>query len=349
MSDFDVKKYINKQITRLKSINWAGNVRPKISAFFSTILVFLSSWWQVLLLSLTAFICLYYPLGALWINNIDKNTDYEISIKNPEQSSTVETAAFLINREINDKMWTPNLPFFFPSYFLDNMPNFQMGIIKSISTLTSAMSNKLDSSIINVEDEPHLKKAAKLLKYNGRIWMFSPENSFSPAPSAHSQYRKARKQLIKFNKSLNSGQQTFYRNPADLAYFLKKINKDLSLSLENIDTQVREERSEWTDFKADDVFYYNQGKAYAYYLLLKALGNDYKEILVQKNAYALWIKSIKALEDASKLDAVFIRNAELNSLVAPNHLQYLAYDIIKAIAANKNIIEALTYTEKNKE
>ena len=42
------------------------------------------------------------------------------------------------------------------------------------------------------------------------------------------------------------------------------------------------------DTKADDVFYYGQGKAYAYYLLFKALGHDYKNIIVKKDAYGIW-------------------------------------------------------------
>ena len=109
---------------------------------------------------------------------------------------------------------------------------------------------------------------------------------------------------------------------------------------------MREESTSWTDFKADNVFYYNQGKAYAYYLLLKALGNDYKDVLVDKNAYILWTRSLKALEDGAVLDSLFIRNAELNSLAAPNHLQYLAYYLVKAKDINQDIIQALLDNSK---
>lgn len=346
MPRFDLKKFIQETSSRLKSLNWSKIRLPKFQPFFSALLSFLSSWWHVLLLSFLVFLFLYYPLGGWLVHKIDKTTDYEINTKNPQQSAAVEMASFLINREVNEKMWTPNLPFFFPSYFLDNMPNFQLGMMKAVSTVTSAMSRRLDSPIVGGEEEAHLKTAAQLLKYDGHIWMFSPTNSFTPVPSAHSQYRKARKQLIKFNRNLNSGHLPFYRNPADLAYFLTRINKDLSKSVENIDTQVREESTSWTDFKADNVFYYNQGKAYAYYLLLKALGNDYKDVLVNKNAYILWTRSLKALEDGTVLDSVYIRNAELNSLAAPNHLQYLAYYLVKAKDINQDIIQALLDNSK---
>lgn len=342
MPEFNIKKFLSEKTAQIKSGYLAKIKLPHGRQLLSKLMSFIGSWWRVLLVALTAFIFLYYPLGGLWIHNLDKTTDYEIDIKNRQQSSTVEMAAFLIDREINDKMWTPNLPFFFPSFFLDNMPNFQLGIMKAVSNITFAMSKKLDTPITGGTEEAHLKTAAKLLKYDGHIWMFSPANSFTPVPSAHSQYRKARKQLIKFNQQLNTGDLPFYRNTSDLMYFLTRINKDLNTSLEELDAQIREENNSWTDFKADDVFYYNQGKAYAYYLLLKAMGNDYKEILVDKNVYLLWTRSLKALEDAAKLDALYIRNAELNSLTAPNHLQYLAYFIIKAKDINQDIITVLS-------
>lgn len=344
MPKFDLKKFLSEKASHFKSRLERVKMLP-MQQLLSQAMVFIGSWWRVLLVSFIAFVCLYYPLGGLWLHNIDKTTDYEINIKNPQQSSAVEMASFIINREVNEKMWTPNLPFFFPTFFLDNMPEFQLGVIKATSNVVSAMAKRLDSPIVGTTDEPHLKAAGKLLKYDGHIWMFSSSNSFTPVPSAHSQYRKARKQLIKFNRQLNAGSIPVYHAPADLAYFLKRINKDLNISVEKLDSQIREESNSWTDLKADNVFYYNQGKAYAYYLLLKALGNDYKNILVEKDAYLLWTRSLKALEDASKLDSWYIRNAKLNSMIAPNHLQYLAYYIIKSKDANQDIITALSGKE----
>lgn len=344
MSEFDLKKFLSKKKSQFKSLGKRFKTL-QMRPLLSQAMFFIGSWWRILLVSLIAFVCLYYPLGGLWLQNIDKTTDYEIDIKNPQQSSAIEMASFIINREINEKMWTPNLPFFFPTFFLDNMPEFQLGIIKATSNVVSAMARRLDTPIVGSADEPHLKTAGKLLKYDGRIWMFSPSNSLTLVPSAHSQYRKARKQLIKFNQQLNAGSVPFYRNPADLAYFLTRINKDLNASVEKLDSQIREESNSWTDFKADDVFYYNQGKAYAYYLLLKALGNDYKDILVNEDVYLLWTSSLKALENASELDSWNIRNAKLNSMTAPNHLQYLAYFMIKAKGTNQDIITALSGSE----
>lgn len=337
----DIKKFMTEILSKIKTFDRTKLKLPAFRAFFRRIFCFIGSWWHVLLLAFVTFIFLYYPLGGWMIHKIDKTTDYEINHNTPEQSAAVEMMSFIINREVNDKMWTPNLPFFFPSYFLDNMPNFQLGMISGVSTVASAMSNRLDSTIAESDDRLHLKNAAQLLKYDGRIWMFSPANHFTPVPSAHSQYRKARKQLIKFNQELSSGHNVFYKSPGDLAYFLTRVNKSLQKSLNTVETQIREESSAFVDFKADNVFYYNQGKLYSFYLLLTALGSDYKEIIVKAGLYQEWTHVIKALENGSKLDAFYIRNGSLDAMTAPNHLNYLAFYILKAINMNKDIIAAL--------
>ena len=165
------------------------------------LVLFLQSWWHILTICIIAFICLYYPLGGYLVHNIDTNTNYEIKQSHPEQSATIEMASFLINREVNDKLWTANLPFFYPSYFLDNMPSFQLGVIKAVGNVTSALSQKLSPSITNPEDPELLHQAAKLLRYPGTVWMFSPDNKLLPAPSSktfgshpRTQYRLVRYQ-----------------------------------------------------------------------------------------------------------------------------------------------------------
>lgn len=344
----EIKKFINTQKDRLKQLNWKIFNWEKLKTSFLATFHFLTSWWRILLSGFVLFICLYYPLGAWFTHNLDRNTGYEINTDNNKQSAGIEMASFIINREVNDKLWTANVPFFFPSYFLDNMPNFQLGMINATADIINSFSRRIDSPIINQEQNSVLKTAADLLKYDGKIWMFSPNNRFTPVPSANTQYRKARKDLIAFNQALNNDEIIFYRRPEDLVFILKKVNCNLKKSLDSLDNQIREESSSWTDFKADDVFYYNQGKAYAYYLLLKAIGHDYKDILVEKNVYFLWTKTIKSLEDASSIDAFSIRNAELNSLTAPNHLVYLAYYMEKAQTINKDIISALNKNKRIK-
>lgn len=310
---------------------FSQKIMPRISGLPNILVIFISSWWHIILIAFAALAFLYYPLGGLMVNDIDTDTAYEINETDSAQSATVDMMAFMINREVNDKMWTPNLPFFFPSYFLDNMPNFQLGIFDTLASFSAGFAKKADAPIVSKDRPRYVKEAAELLKYPGTVWMFSPTNKLMPAPSANTQYRKARKYLIKFNHALTSGTQVWYKNPEDLAYFLNRARKDLWRSAtQKVEHAVVENSPDFTDTKADDVFYFNQGKTYAYYLLFKALGHDYKDIIVKNDAYGAWTAMLKALENASQINPAVVRNGELDSLSAPNHLAALGYYMLKA-------------------
>ena len=292
-----------------------------------------NTWPKLILLFIAAFIFLYYPLGAMVSENIDKTTNYEFH-KKGSQSATIGAMAFLIRREVYNKSWTPSLPFVFPASMLDNMPSFQLGLMSSIGTLSKALAQRID---MPSQEESPLQTAAELLQYPGTIWMFSPDNNLVPAPSSNSQYRRARKQLQNYNRDLAEGQAVFITKAEDLSYFLKAIQKDLAKSSRKLETQIREHSTDFYDGKADDVFYYEQGKLYAYYLLLKALGTDYKETILQHNIYQPWTSLLKTLENASLLSPTIVRNGELDSLTAPNHLASLGYFNHKAIALLQNM------------
>lgn len=296
---------------------------------------FITSWWQLLLIAFAALIFLYYPIGGWMVHKIDTTTDYEI--KTPvEHSAVVEMLAHVIKREVSDKMWTPNLPFIFPSYFLDNMPAFQMGLMSSVQNMSSAVSAKLGQTITTPDS--HLKAASELLKYPGTIWMFSPQNKLIPVPSANSQYKKARKHLLAFNRSLDSDEETLRKDPADFSYFLNRISSDLWKASLASEDHIREFSSDLLDNRADDVFYFLQGKAYGYYLILLALNYDYKEVIIRYDIYHPLTQMLKALENASELNPALIRNGSLDSSTAPNSLNSLNYYTLKAAAVGKNIV-----------
>lgn len=343
MPKFQYKVFFEKL-----SVFFKTKIRPKLALLSELLVTFISSWWHVLIIAFAALLFLYYPIGALLVNNIDTNTDYEITDNSP-QSATVDMMAFMVNREVNDKMWTPNLPFFFPSYFLDNMPNFQLGMFDTLGKFSGNLAARIEKNIINDKNELHLKEAATLLKYPGTVWLFSPTNKLKPAPSANTQYRKARKQLIKFNQGLGNGSEIFYKNADDLAFMLDKSRNDIWKSVtKKLEAGIRENSTSLIDNHADDIFYYNQGKIYAYYLLFKALGVDYKEILVASNQYGNWTVMLKAMENASSVSPLIVRNGEIDSLSAPNHLATLGFYMLKAQTMMKKIEDKIITANKGK-
>ncbi len=285
--------------------------------------------WPKAFVTVVVFLILsYYPLGGLLTENIDKTTDYNLKTESEQQSLTVETMVFLINREVNENLWTANLPLFFPSYFLDNMPSYQKGIISALATA---------AGVINAEtmcpEDSHEKvaiaSAAELLKYPGNIWLFAPENRLKIAPSSASQYRKARKLLRDYNRLLPAGQCVWSRNASNMTKFLSTVERDLSSSVEKLESYVAEHSSDWMDKDADNLFYYNQGKMYAYMQLLKAWGTDFKDVLLDRNQYENWTKAVRALEDGMSISPLMVRNGKLDSGFA-NHIVVVGYYMLRA-------------------
>lgn len=340
-----IKDLLNNLKTLCQTAIW-----PKLIRFPDYLVLFISSWWHLILVALIALIFLYYPLGGILVEDIDRDTSYEINDSSNEQSATIDMMTFIINREINEKMWTPNLPFFFPSYFLDNMPNFQLGMFDSLAKFAKILSLVASEKIIDEEAPQHLSKASELLEYPGTVWMFSPTNKLLPAPSANTQYRKARKHLIKYNAALTEGSKIWYKNTQDLSLFLKRAQTDLwKNTIQKLEQSIRENSQDIIDNNADNIFYYSQGKIYAYYLLFKALGQDYKDIIVKHNAYADWTSMLKAMEQASQIDPSIVRNGEPDSLTAPNHLSSLGFYILKAQTFINKINSKLSQAPQTKE
>lgn len=287
------------------------------------------SWPKAFAGAIVLLLLLYYPLGGSMTEKIDKTAVYDSGMQPEGRSVTVETMAFLINREVNEHIWTPNLPLFFPSYFLDNMPAYQNGIISALAK-TSAVIDAQTECDADDRVKTAVSAAAELLKYPGNVWLFAADNKLKIAPSSASQYRKARKQLRDFNRMLPGSACRWEKNAANLQKLVAVVQKDLQRGVGRLEIQIAEHSSDWFDTKADDLFYFNQGKMYAYMLILKAWGSDFKQVLLDTGQYQNWTKAIRALGDGTELSPTVVRNGELNSGLAANHLIALGYYMLRA-------------------
>lgn len=299
------------------------------------------SWPKAFAAAVALLVLSYYPLGGLLSENIDRTSDYNLTRESEQQSLTVETMRFLINREVNENLWTANLPPFFPSYFLDNMPNYQQGIVSALAVTASVIGEETQCPE-NGREKAVMNGAAELLKYPGNVWLFAPDNKLKIAPSSASQYRKARKLLRDYNRLLPVGRCFWARDYVNMRGLIKAVKRDLYKTAEKLETQIAEHSSDWTDFRADDLFYYSQGKIYAYMLILKAWGMDFKEVLLDSGQYENWTRVTRALEDGSALSPLAVRNGELNSGMAANHLVALGYYMLRAAG----LLEQISYEMK---
>ena len=203
------------------------------------------SWPKAFAAAVALLVLSYYPLGGLLSENIDRTPDYNLTRESEQQSLTVETMRFLINREVNENLWTANLPPFFPSYFLDNMPNYQQGIVSALA-VTAAVIGEETQCPENGREKAVMNGAAELLKYPGNVWLFAPDNKLKIAPSSASQYRKARKLLRDYNRLLPASRCFWARDYVNMRGLIKAVKRDLYKTAEKLETQIAEHSSDWT-------------------------------------------------------------------------------------------------------
>lgn len=294
--------------------------------------------WKFAVLAIGSFLFFYYTLGGLLVEKIDLQTECKINSEKNFRFQTADCMAFLIRRETDDKMWTPNLPVFFPAYVLDNMPNFQEGMISAIKDMSGALKKMQNHT---QDQRADLKEIYKLLSYSPKIWVLSRQGTFGIAPSANSQYRKAAKKLKQYNE-----RAIFISDKEDLLKLMGKINENLHKISHQTEEYVREYSSDWTDLKADDYFYQNKGYAFALWQIVHALGTDYKQVLLDYNLYAEWTYLVSSLKKAAEFKPLVVRNGEITALMTPNHLMIQNYFLSRAEGYGEDIRYRLT-TDKN--
>ena len=120
---------------------------------------------------IVAFLLLvYYPIGMIWVHTVDDDTTFRAPEVPAGASHAVAVTAALINREIDVHRWTANDPWFLPPAALDNMPNFQQGIIAALSRLSIELLDQIGRTRGSSEADDDLIKAVGLLKYPGTVW-----------------------------------------------------------------------------------------------------------------------------------------------------------------------------------
>ena len=305
------------------------NIKPrKLRRLYKRISKKISSSWKMLLSAGSCFLFVYYVLGSMLVENMDVTSGYQLPKNNQHKSEIANTLAFLINREIDSKMWTPNLPIIFPAYVLDNMPNFQTGIMTSVRDGAITLKNFVNKT---GEQQKNTKKAEELLRYPPHIWLMSKKGSFGLAPSANAQYRKARSELLKFNKA----DFTIYYS--DFETYLRKLSNALRLLIQKNDSQVIEHSASLLDTKADDVFYKTRGYAFGAWQIARAAGFDFKPLIVQNDIYTEWTYLVSYLQKAAEFKPLMVRNGKPDGIFGANHLIVQNYYLERALVAVSQI------------
>lgn len=269
---------------------------------------------------LSVFILLNVVIGIYWSQEPDvfnvNATASDKAEKNSQKrvtgyvttSTLIDTVNTLLNKPggylSNDVM-----P---PSIFLDNIPNWEFGVLVQVRDLARALRNNFSRSQSQSTADKDLEIAEPQLHFDSESWLF---------PSTEGEYKTALKALNRYLGRLSDPEQQnaqFYARADNLREWLRLVETRLGDLSQRLSASVKQKRvntdlagdsaaeqstqtakniqvkTPWLEI--DDVFFEARGSAWALIHFLKAIEIDFSSVLEKKNARVSLQQIIRELE-----------------------------------------------------
>lgn len=203
-----------------------------------------------------------------------------------------------------------------PSVFMDNIPNWEFGVLVQVRDFTKALRNDISRAQTQSKENPDLAKAEPQFNVDSRSWLF---------PRAESEYREGIAAVERYLHALTEAQETgtqFFSRADNLNDWLKIVANRLGSLSQRLSASVGQERinidlagepdasrstyqsstmavkTPWLEI--DDVFYEARGTCWALIHLLRAIEVDFEQVLKKKNAVASLQQIIRELESTQR-------------------------------------------------
>ncbi len=252
----------------------------------------------------------------------------EKSIDLPKGVVFSDTIVKLIENELNGSGgWMPNDTPISPTWFLDNRPNFQLGVLEAVRYGSRVLRDNLSRQRTTDKIDMDCDKAFTSFSNDPYKWIM---------PSAEGKYKNGVEDLKRFIQRLKYGNASFYPRSDNLIQLLEQyasllggantrlLNASrktdessvlLSGNNEGEEKKPRFEKVPWT--RVDDNFYYAQGIGYAMYHMFKAIRLEFASVLKDKNAEIIADEIIASLEE-SYFEPLIVTNGSKKGIFA-NH------------------------------
>lgn len=236
-----------------------------------------------------------------------------------------------------------------PSVFLDNMPNWEFGVLTQIRDLARVMRNDYARSQSQSTEDPELAKAEPKFFFDNNSWILPPSES---------EYRHAIEWVKSYRSRLNTRADKpaqFFARADNLREWLSQVEKRLgslsqrlsaSVGQSRVNTDMQGEpdaqaegsrkgnvdvKTPWLEL--DDVFYESRGTAWALIHILRAAEFDFADVLAKKNAAVSVRQIIRELEASLQpMRSPIVLNGSGFGLFA-NHSLVMASYLSRANAA----------------
>jgi hypothetical protein len=300
---------------RDKLLNWFDNARDLGRGSANG-----DSWLGRAVVPLLIVILILVILGMYWSFEPDSFDVEEAAIERaPETSSRLTTGSYTTSTAIAlmetllDKrggyLSNDVLP---PSLWLDNIPNWEFGVLVQVRDVTRSMRNDFSRSQSQSVEDEDLIVAEPKFNFDNQSWIL---------PASESVYQEGIDALYGYlNRLQDPANQDaqFYARADNLRAWLDQVETRLGSLSQRLSASVGQLRlntdlagetgaaqstetskqvlvkTPWTEI--DDVFYEARGAAYALVHLLKAVEHDFESVLQKKNALVSLRQIIRELE-----------------------------------------------------
>lgn len=236
-----------------------------------------------------------------------------------------------------------------PSVLLDNMPNFEFGVLVQCRDLARVLRNDYSRSQSQSREDPDLAVAEPAFNFSSDSWIF---------PTTESKYREGITALRGFQNRLTSSESPnarFYARADNLREWLVVVERRLGSLSQRLSASVGQRRvnvdlagqpagaessslgenvavkTAWLEI--DDVFYEARGTAWALLHFMRAAQFDFESVLEDKNAVVSLRQIIRELEGALQpLTSPIVLNGKGFGMFA-NHSLVLASYLSRAHSA----------------
>jgi len=236
-----------------------------------------------------------------------------------------------------------------PWVFLDNLPNWEFGVLVQVRDLARTLRNDFSRSQTQSTEDPDLSEADPLFHFDNDSWIL---------PRTEAEYRKGMEALERYLTRLaskNAPDAQFFARADNLTDWLAIVEKRLGSLSQRLSASVGQARlntdlsgdpgarqstdspnvmivkTPWTQI--DDVFYETRGTSWALVHFLHAMEMDFEDVLRKKNALVSFRQIIRELEATQEpLRAPMVLNGSQFGIFA-NHSLIMANYISRANAA----------------
>ncbi len=282
------------------------------------------AWPRPLRWALAAFLAVFLWYGV--VGGVRAGIHHDVTLRpTAEQrpaggSATLGLMAQLIRQQVDERDFTPNDPFFYPTALASRTRAFQSAVIVALHDAVLAMARSDNG-------EP-VMEAADELRVSPAQWWLNGRWPFLGRP-AEWHYRRAAADFVRINRELagsRAGQGSFVASQADRNRILRALTAAFEAEATRGDLLIRDSEAGGVAVQIART----RGTAYVGAILLRGLAEDNASAILGSGRATRWSEALDSLDSVVRIDPWISTRSDLVKA---------GYSLLMAATAIRSILE----------